>query len=197
MPNNQTNEGNVTMVVVHFSPTASGRSGFLDVSIRLPYPLPHNCTSVLLTEYNKIRAQYGVEKFEFTVTANVIVSKTSSTTGFTTYDLFFGMGYGGLAEDAADPNAGAHVPCHGVGLHEIWTVKSADDVADLPIEAVTDESIAECFESVFSDLGSNVLVAEVANVVCLLRTYVEGREADLPRGGVLGAGRRAVIRQLL
>lgn len=146
------------------------------MSIRLPYPLPHDSVSALLTEYVKIRERYGVEEFEFTVTANVIVSKTSSATGITTYDLFFGMGYGGLAEDAADSNAGAHLPCHGVGLHDIVLVRSADDVADVPLEEVTEESIADCFESVFSDVGSNVRVSEVVNVVCLLRTYVDGRE---------------------
>jgi hypothetical protein len=128
----------------------------------------------LLTAYTELRRQYGVRKFAFNTTANVIVSKRS-TDGVETYDVFYGMGY----EDAplgAPPGAVSHLPCRATPLHYTQFLDSVDEVAELNLDAITRDQVEACFESFLSESGSSVAVHSVINLVCIFRAGVEGRE---------------------
>jgi hypothetical protein len=154
----------------------------LEATIRFPFPLPRNGLELLLREYTKISTRYGVDEFEFSTTANVIVSKRLSSDlrgrdGGETFDLFYGMGYDALGEATQrDPNLGAHVPCRFTPLHQVHFVRNADDVAQIDLDAVSRAHVEACFENSFSDRGSNVVVTDVVNLVYILRSFVDGRE---------------------
>ncbi len=158
-----------------YTPTGTGRSGLLEISIRFPFPLPNDVSELLLREYNRITAEYGVEEFDFTTTANVIVCLPARAAGESdTFDLYYGMGY----EDpvGAGAPAGSHIPCTTTPLHHTFRVDSADDVAEVDLAALSAEQIEGCFEGMLSEKGSSVVVTDVVNLVCVLRSYLEGRE---------------------
>jgi len=124
--------------------------------------------------YVRLCAEFGVDEFDFTTTANVIVCLPAAAPGERdTFDLFYGMGY---EPEGGDPLAGSHIPCTSTPLHEVFEVNSADEVAEIDLNALTVEQVESCFDTMFSERGSAVLVTDVVNIVCLLRTYVEGRE---------------------